>query len=276
MIASPTAKIFRSSTAVALVCSVFFLLTAGAAQKNIARDALWEIVHNECVPSQTLRQNPSICARVDLSAGVEKGFAILKDIRGASQFLLIATGPVSGIESPAVLDPTATNYFADAWEARTYVNDALHRTLPRDDIGLAINSAASRSQDQLHIHIDCVAADIPKILRQQESSIGNKWTPLTIPFVSHHYMAMWLPGEHLGSNNPFKLLADGIPGAAADMGNRTLVVIGWTRASGATGFAILEDQVNRGSGDLASGEELLDHSCRIAAALPQESGVKPQ
>ena len=134
----------------------------------------------------------------------------------------------------------------------------------------------SRSQDQLHIHIDCVAPEMPAILRQHESSIGSKWTPLTISFVSHRYMAMWLPGEHLGANNPFKLLADGVPGAAKDMGDRTLVVVGYTRANGVAGFVVLEDQVNRASGDLASGEELLDHSCRIAAAAPQQSAVKPQ
>jgi CDP-diacylglycerol pyrophosphatase len=276
MTASITARNFSLSAAIISVCSVFLILEAGAAQKSSARDALWQIVHNDCVPSQALHQDPSLCTRVDLSAGVDRGFAILKDIRGASQFLLIATAPISGIESPAVLAPDATNYFADAWEARSYVLDALHRTLPREDIGLAINSAASRSQDQLHIHIDCVVADIPAILRQHESSIGSKWTPLNMPFVSHRYMAMWLPGEHLGSNNPFKLLAEGVPGAAKDMADYTLVVVGSTRASGAAGFVILEDQVNRESGDLASGEELLDHSCRIAAAAPQApSAIKP-
>lgn len=274
MTASVTKK-FYLSAAVISVCAGLLILAAGAAQKNSARDALWQIVHNDCVPNQTLHQDPSLCTRVDLSAGVDRGFAILKDLRGASQFLLIPTAPISGIESPAILAPDAENYFADAWEARSYVSEALHRTLPRDDIGLAINSAASRSQDQLHIHIDCVVAEIPSILRQHESSIGNKWTPLNMPFVSHRYMAIWLPGEHLGSSNPFKLLAEGAPGAANDMGDRTLVVVGSTHADGAAGFVILENEVNRASGDLASGEELLDHSCRIAAAVPQAPAVKP-
>jgi CDP-diacylglycerol pyrophosphatase len=275
MTAPLTTKMLRRSASVAAICATLLILAASAAQKSSARDALWQIVHNVCVPNQTLRQDPSLCTRVDLSAGVEKGFAILKDIRGASQFLLIATAPISGIESPALLAPDATNYFSDAWEARSYVLDALHRALPRDDIGLAINSAASRSQDQFHIHIDCVGAEIPGILHQHEESIGNKWMPLNMPFVSHRYMALWVPGEHLGSNNPFKLLAEGVPGATKDMGDRTLVVIGSTHADGAAGFVILEDQVNRATGDLASGEELLDHSCRIVAAVPQAPVVRP-
>jgi CDP-diacylglycerol pyrophosphatase len=72
-------------------------------------------------------------------------------------------------------------------------------------------------------------------------------------------------GEHLSPHNPFRLLAEGLPGATQDMGNRTLVVIGLTRTDGAKGFVILVDQVNRERGDLANGEELLDNACQIAA-----------
>jgi CDP-diacylglycerol pyrophosphatase len=50
------------------------------------------------------------------------------------------------------------------------------------------------------------------------------------------------------------------------MGNRTLVVVGLTRMDGTKGFVILTDEVNERSGDLANGEDLLDHACLIAAA----------
>ena len=36
--------------------------------------------------------------------------------------------------------------------------------LPCDWVSLAINSAAARSQNQLHIHVDCVRADVRKAL----------------------------------------------------------------------------------------------------------------
>jgi CDP-diacylglycerol pyrophosphatase len=76
---------------------------------------------------------------------------------------------------------------------------------------------------------------------------------------------MWVPGEHLSPHNPFILLAERLPDAIQDMGNRTLVVVGLTRSDGTKGFVILADQVNKESGDLAFGEELLDHACHIAA-----------
>src|SRR4029077_7790480 len=132
------------------------------------------------------------CQQVNLSGGSERGFAILRDPRGGTQFLLIPTARISGIESPIVRGPHATNYFADAWELRNHIGAALHQTLPRDDIGLAINSAVSRSQDQLHIHFSCIRADIWETLHEHEREIGNQWAPFDFSLVGHRYAAMWV------------------------------------------------------------------------------------
>lgn len=180
--------------------------------------------------------------------------------------MLIPTTPIPGIESPAVLKPDAPNYFALAWDARSFIDGVLHKNLPRDDVGLAINSAVSRSQDDLHIHIDCVRPDIFDVLHKDQGEIGTHWAPLKQNLFRYDYLAMWVPGERLGSSNPFRLLAEGVPGAAQDMGNRTLVVVGLTRADGRPGFVILTTRLNTQTSDLANGEELLDHSCSIATA----------
>jgi CDP-diacylglycerol pyrophosphatase len=259
-------NVFRKPAVVAAICACasFLLLATGAAQQGLSRNALWEVVHDVCVPGQAQNRGPSPCLQVDLNGGAEAGFAILRDPMAATHFLLIPTTQISGIESSIALLPGATNYFAKAWDARRYVSEALHRSLPPDDIGLAINSAVSRSQDQLHIHIDCVRADVFDALHKNEEQIGNHWAPFQHSLVGHQYLAMWLPGEELGSNNPFRLLAESSPDAARTMGNHTLVVIGMTRADGTKGFVVLADQANRDSGDFGIGEELLDHSCRIA------------
>jgi CDP-diacylglycerol pyrophosphatase len=258
---------FCTSTVAAAICAsaAFLMLAADAAQRDLPRDALWEVVHNVCVPGQSQYHNPKPCLQVELNGGIESGFAILRDPRGGTQFLLIPTTRISGIESPTVRGPNATNYFASAWKARIYINEALHQTLPRDEIGLAINSAVSRSQDQLHIHFSCVYADVLDALHKNEGRIGKQWAPFNVSFFGHHYAAMWVTGENLSPINPFSLLADRLSGAMPDMANRTLVVIGFTRAEGTKGFVILADQVNKQSGDPAFGEELLDHACHIAA-----------
>jgi CDP-diacylglycerol pyrophosphatase len=258
--------IFSASAVVAVICActAFLLFAANAAQGDLPRNALWEVVHNLCVPGQSLHHDPKPCVQVDLTGGIENGFAILRDPRGGVQFLIIPTTRIPGIESPSVRAPNAKNYFASAWEARTHIDDALHLTLSRDDIGLAINSVVSRSQDQLHIHFSCIRADVWETLHEHAGNIGNQWAPFNVSLVGHRYIAMWVSGERLSPHNPFRLLAEGLPDAKRDMGNRTLVVIGLTRVDGIKGFVILTDHVNKQSGDLANGEELLDHACHIA------------
>src|SRR5689334_16465486 len=113
-------------TAVALAALAFFgTATAGAANPN----ALWDIVHGECVPNMQAHGDPAPCALVALQDGLPRGYAALKDLRGVAQFLLIPTARVSGIEDPALLDPGAPNYFAAAWRIRTYVQARLDRVL---------------------------------------------------------------------------------------------------------------------------------------------------
>ena len=223
--------VFRASAVVAAICAsaAFLMLGADAAQRDLSRDVLWEVVHNVCVPGQAQRYDPRPCLQVDLNGGIESGFAILRDPRGGTQFLLVPTIRISGIESPIVRGPNATNYFASAWEVRTYINEALHLALPRDDIGLAINSAVSRSQDQMHIHFSCIRADVLEALHKNEGRIGNHWAPFNVTFFGHHYIAMWVTGERLSPNNPFSFLAERLSGPTPDMANRTLVVIGFTR-----------------------------------------------
>jgi CDP-diacylglycerol pyrophosphatase len=247
------------------ICSAFLLAEVLAGQIELPRNALWEVVHNVCVPGQLQIHDPKPCLKVELNGGIDHGFAILRDPRGGTQFLLIPTARISGIESPIVRDLDAANYFAYAWEVRTNINEALRRDLPRDEIGLAINSGVSRSQDQLHIHFSCVREEVFETLHKNERRIGSHWARFNAPLYGQHYMAMWVSGENLSPNNPFRLLAEGLPNATSNMADRTLVVIGFTRSDGSQGFVILAGELNVQKGDLANGEELLDHSCQIAA-----------
>ena len=135
--------------------------------------------------------------------------------------------------------------------------------MPRETLSLAINSAVGRTHNQLHIHIDCVRADVRDALRRARAQIGRHWAPLPVLLVGHRYQAMRLDGERLDDRNPFKLLARGEPGAAADMGHHTLVVVGMWYEDGGSGFVILDDRANPAHRDVASGEDLQDHDCAI-------------
>jgi CDP-diacylglycerol pyrophosphatase len=231
-------------------------------QPAIARadpNALWTIVHDRCVPDQRDHQNPDPCAEVNLAGG----YALLKDMRGATQYLVIPTDRVSGIESPDILGAQAPNYWQAAWAARSLIEQRAGKPIPREDIGLAINSASGRSQNQLHIHIDCVNRDVRDELRAADSKIGDSWADFGPPLAGHHYRAMRLRGDDLSAHNPFKLLASGDPAAAADMGHETLAVIGASFADGSPGFYLLSDRADAAKMDMGSSETLLDHDCAV-------------
>jgi CDP-diacylglycerol pyrophosphatase len=245
-----------------IAVAIVVLGTAGNG-RTADPDTLWKVVHDKCVPDQEQNGDPAPCALVDLREGDARGYVVLKDLVGATQYLLIPTARVSGIESALLLAPEAPNYFADAWRERSYTERAAQHPLPRQAISLAINSVFGRSQNQLHIHIDCIRTDVRAVLQRQLATICDRWAPLSEPLVGHYYRAMRVLADVLDGTNPFTLLADGVPGARMAMGEQTLVVVGAEFAGGAQGFIFLTDRVNLASGDKASGEELQDHGCAI-------------
>ncbi len=258
---------FRLVLRVAAALSLFVAICLAAVAVRAANpNALWQIVHGQCVPDQKQHGDPAPCAAVDLNNGVERGYAVLKDIVGKSQFLLIPTTEIGGIESRSLLLPRAVNYFAAAWRARSFAERALGRTMPRDTLSLAVNSQFGRTQNLLHIHIDCIRADVREILHSERGRIGGGggggWQLLSKLLAGHRYRAMTVMAPTLAGRDPFKLLAGGIPGAASEMGRYTLVVAGMQ--FGATpGFVILAHRADAARGDNGSGEELQDHACAL-------------
>lgn len=250
----------------ALALGILILACSSACAAN--PDALWQIVHGKCAPNLAHDGTPAPCVRVAYPGGETSGYAVLKDLRGASQFLLIPTARLGGIEDPAILLPNITNYWQAAWRVREDVFGKLGRALSRDAISLAINSPYGRSQTQLHIHVDCVRADIRDELNRQLPAITTSWAPLSRLLAGHPYRARRVMGAELEGTDPFALLAADAEVGAANLGSHTLVLVGAVFANDQPGFVLLDDRVNLAGGDFASGEELQDHDCMLARSLP--------
>jgi CDP-diacylglycerol pyrophosphatase len=234
------------------------VLASGSAAHAANPDALWNIVGGKCVPDRQAHGDPKPCISVDLAGGS----AVLKDIEGIAQLLLIPTTKVSGMESPEILAPNAPNYFAAAWAARSTMDTLLGHPIPPQDVSLAINSQLARSQNQFHIHVDCLSPEVIGALHDHAASVTDTWAPFPVKLSGHTYLARHLDETALPTTNPLKLLADGVPGAAADMAKQTLVLTG---LGAGHGLILLTDHVTLLAADFAHGEELQDHSCAVAA-----------
>jgi len=228
---------------------------------GLKSDALWHIVHDRCVPGQEHSGNPTPCVSVDL----KDGYAVLKDKVGVAQYLLIPTAAISGIESPDLLEKNAPEYWRYAWEARDLMSQHLRRKLRRDETSLAVNSAYGRTQNQLHIHIDCISPETRSALLEHLSAIATDWAALPIKLNGHTYRARRIYSMDLRNVNPFLLLAQE-HSAQNNMRAQTLVIVGVKFENGNEGFILLADTANWLHGDRGSGEELLDHSCAVANA----------
>jgi CDP-diacylglycerol pyrophosphatase len=243
-------------TAFLLPTMLAALLAAGCHRSN--PDKLWEIVHQQCVPEQREHGTPAHCAQVELGEGEARGYAVLKDIKGPYQYLLIPTAKLSGIESPELLAADAPRYFSAAWAARKYVEQGYGKPLPREALSLAVNSKFGRSQNQLHIHVDCLRAEVRQALQAQLPKIGPAWKRLEIPLMGHYYRAMRIAEAPFLQGNAFDLIGQS---GAEEMGRHTLVAAGATFEDGSPGFILLDDRAELSTMDLAHGEDLQSHSC---------------
>jgi CDP-diacylglycerol pyrophosphatase len=222
-------------------------------------DALWRVVHGLCLGDMRLMGHPAPCLRVDL----HRGYAVVPDPKGRRQILVVPTNRIAGIESAALLEPGAPNYWQAAWDARGLFERRARRPIARDLVGMAINSAHSRSQDQLHIHVDCIRPVLRDALAVQANQIGLAWTPLRVPLMGWRWQVRSVRGEELGDRDPFKMLVRGDPGAKSHMDRETLVVVGATLADGAPGFYLLKTSDGAGFG-----EGMLDHRCAVLDRAP--------
>jgi len=213
------------------------------------RGALWQVVHKLCLPMHATLGLSLPCLAVDDA----RGFVVIRAPGDATRIIVVPTARMEGIESPGLLRDDAPNFWAYAWEERGRVADAAPRPLGWDDIGMAINSRSARTQDQMHIHVDCLDPRLKNALADAKLST-LRWSTLRLkPW--GRYRAKRLAGNGL-EQSPFQTVAKEIPGAKSSMDEQTIAVAGVTDPKGERGFVLLE----KGGGGAA--EELLDHRCR--------------
>ena len=178
----------------------------------------------------------------------EHGDAVLKDRCGATHFLLMPMARRTGVESPELLRDDEPDYFGDAWAARDRVIAASGRSDVRvDELGLAINSRWGRSQDQLHIHIDFVRAEVRDAIAQWRRQ-GASAPSLSL--FGHTYRIIHVAA--LREPSPFQRAA----GAADTLQQRemnTIAVIG----DSTSGFTVLFGRADPNGPDRGHAEEIL-------------------
>jgi CDP-diacylglycerol pyrophosphatase len=220
---------------------------------NAGPDALRQVVQNQCLPNWQKHHEPSPCERIWLSSPQpdSPGYAVLEDRKGGAHYLLIPLQTFSGTDSGELLDPDLPNYFAQAWSARDLLDSYVGHPVPRTAVGLAVNSARERDQNQFHIHIECLRPEVFDALHAAAAQLTAKWSPITVIGVT--YQAVRLADKSLEATRPFDLVAQLSADARHHLETYNVLIAGMQYPDGA-GFAILTSTG-------PSAELLLDPGC---------------
>jgi CDP-diacylglycerol pyrophosphatase len=235
---------------------------------GLERLALWQVIRT-CIVDYKLTGAPFPCLRVDLSGGDERGDVVLRPPL-LHDMILAPTRKVVGVEDPLLQSPDAPNYFAAAWRARSLLKSPGGRGPDWDEVGLVVNPAVVRHQDQLHIHVGCLLPAVKRALAAAAPEVPiGEWERL--PGVVRH-LVFWgtrVRGADLADVEPFRLVAESLADKVRDRAKLTIMVAG-VRVAGEDGFLILASYVGAPHSWWPVGvEDLLDPDCR---AEPGVSG----
>ena len=201
-------RLFHVSAFVAgLVVSALTVVAAWAL--GLDRQALWPVVR-ACVATYKLSGSPFPCLKVDLGGGEGRGFVVLRPPIGDADTILAPTRRITGVEDPFLQSPDAPNYFAEAWEARSFLGDGGAGLAPAR-IGLVVNSAYQRSQDQLHIHIGCLAPGI-EFAVQAFAALAPADAWVRVGRLLPGFWALRTGRSDLAGVEPFRLAAEAFGG----------------------------------------------------------------
>lgn len=205
--------------------------------------------------------SPAPCLAVDISQGIDKGFIVLKDQKGSSHFLVIPTKTIRGIEDPILASRGNTNYWQKAYENLAYVEKALGKKVPALALGIGVNSIATRSQNQLHLHMDCLSPEVYRWAKTAPSGTSE------VTFKTEKYRVTKFESTPNEFKNPFDWLHDKIGDANPAVENHALALVVNPLANGNFEFLLFDSDSgpalwDRGGG---SADLLMDRSCALAA-----------
>ena len=238
-----------------IFCFGLGLLLSASSAWSASRDFLWNRVHNECEPAYVNNDNYAPCTLVDK----DDNYVIYKVDNDKYQYLLLPTDKVTGVEDKSLLKDDAKNYFFFAWNVKELVSEKLDRKIKEKNISMTINPVNGRSQDQLHIHISCLAPYVREAVDKLDlSTFDESWHPFPVPLKGHNYNFKKLSLSQFKHGNIFRIVNDKAISDKKEMQYTTIALLN----VGIDKFLLLESS---GSvGNAVSAETLQDHSCSLA------------
>jgi CDP-diacylglycerol pyrophosphatase len=165
-------------------------------------------------------------------------------------YLLIPSIKVTGIDDKRIFAAPYVNLWANAWDqSERYPGWGERR------IGMAINSAHARTQDQLHVHISCIDPKVAQVLDDHaKEPDGIKPYTVQLPPANNNY-DVTVVNDLTDGESPF-WVAKKAAKTGERMADKSVAVV---KAKEPGRYYILTTVYKDGKGGAA--EELLDQTC---------------
>jgi CDP-diacylglycerol pyrophosphatase len=250
-----------------LIAAGFTAVTAFATfATGLDRLALLPVIQ-ACVADFKLTGAPFPCLKVDLADGEERGDVVLRPPL-LHDLILAPTRKIVGIEDPFLQSAEAPNYLDAAWRARSFLKGADGQAPERDAVGLVVNSAVVRAQDQLHIHVGCLLPSVRRALAAAapELPIGE-WARIDVGVPHTAFWGTRVQAADLSDVEPFRLAAEALANKVRDR-RILMIMVAAVRVDSQDEFLILASYAGAPRAWWPVGAaDLLDTSCPAGPSL---------
>jgi len=250
-----------------LIAAGFTAVTAFATfATGLDRLALWPVIQ-ACVADFKLTGAPFPCLKVDLADGQERGDVVLRPPL-LDDLILTPTRKIVGIEDPFLQSAEAPNYLDAAWRARSFLKGADGRVPERDAVGLIVNSAVVRTQDQLHIHVGCLLPSVRRALAAAAPKVPvGQWARIDVGVPHTTFWGTRIQAADLSDVEPFRLAAEALADRVRDRRILMIMAAG-VRVEGDDEFLILASYAGAPHAWWPVGaDSLLDRKCPAGPRL---------
>jgi CDP-diacylglycerol pyrophosphatase len=213
-----------------------------------------------CIVAKSVTGRPFPCLSVEPDKADRPGTAVMRAPGSPSHVIVMPVRDIVGIEAPELRHQIGNILWRESLASRRHVVEALNGAITIDDVGIAVNAEGGRSQDHLHIHLDCLGRSVHTAVLTSAQHINGDWTLLPHKLQGSRFFAMRTKAVDAERFNPFDAVQT-LPSRGSRPNEITFVAISTGPDDPDRGHLLLAFRAPGGHS-----EKLLDHACLIAQA----------